>query len=148
MRFVLPLLFVGVTLLPAQSPAPVKKVRTIYVTELHTYSGADNLDYDSFLRSKLISSLVERCGSNCTVLEENPDKGADAVLSGSILLQSADRFHRRAQGAMRLVDRDGAVIWASTVYSNPYAKSPTSSLADRTAKKLVDFLSGKAESEN
>lgn len=136
-------LIFGVTLLPAQSPVRENKIHSIYVTELHSHSGNDNLDFDALLRSKLISALVEHCSSSCTVLEENPDSGTDAVLSGSVWLQTTDQFHVRAQAAMRLVDKDGVVLWAATVYSSPYARSATSSLADKTAKKLVAFLNGK-----
>ncbi len=143
MKLVLIGLIVGVTLLPAQSHVREKKLRTIYVTELHSHSGNDNVDFDALLRSKLISALVEHCGSSCTILEENPDSGADAVLSGSVWLQTTDQFHVRAQAAMRLVDRDSAVLWAATLYSSPFARSATSSLADKTARKLVEFLNGK-----
>lgn len=95
-----------------------------------------------------MSALVERCASLCTVVEENPDGNADASLTGSVWLETMDQFHHRAQGAMRLVDKDGHVLWAGTLYSNPFARSATSSFADKTAKKLVGFLTGKADQEN
>ena len=126
-------------LLRAQSLG-ANNVRTIYVAELHFPT---NPDLDQLVRSKLIGSLAQDCGSTCTVLEENPDGGADAVLTGVVQVQTRDSVHYRGQAAMRLVNRDGAVLWAATVYSSPFAKSATSSLAENTAKKIVAFLTGK-----
>jgi hypothetical protein len=146
MKVLLTALF-GAALLHAGAP-DAKSVHTIYVPLMHSYSGGDNLDYDALVRSKLISSLAQYCGSSCTVLEENPDDDADAVLTGSVFLQQVDQFHRRVQGSMRLVDKDGRVLWAATIYSSVFGKSPTSSFADRTAKKVVAFLSGKQDREN
>ena len=110
----------GVALLDAQ--APVKHVSTIYVAELHFPS---NPDVDGLIRSKLISSLAQYCGSDCTVMEAVDKEGdiADAVLTGDILIQTPDSRHYRVQGAMRLVDNDGVVLWAATVYNSPLARS-------------------------
>jgi hypothetical protein len=137
-------LLAGTVLLNAQAPAvkpvAVKHVRRIYVAELHFPS---NPDWDGFVRSKLISSLVQDCGSDCSVVEENGDTGddsADGVLTGTVLVQSPDNHHVRVQGAMRLVNKEGTVIWAATVYSSPFARSASSSFADNTAKKLSAFL--------
>jgi hypothetical protein len=137
-------LLAGTTFLNGQSPtvkpASAKHVHRIFVDNLHFPS---NPDWDGFVRAKLISSLVQDCGSNCAVLEENGDTGedtADSVLTGTILVQSPDERHVRVQGAMRLVDRDGTVIWAATVYSSPFARSASSSFADNIAKKLSAFL--------
>jgi hypothetical protein len=44
---------------------------------------------------------------------------------------------------MRLVDKEGAVLWAATVYNSPLARSATSSFADNVAKKLAAFLAQK-----
>lgn len=134
-------------ILHAQTPTG-KSVHTIHVPALHSYTGSDNLDYDGLVRAKLIASLAQHCGSSCTVLEENPDDDADAVLTGTVFLQQVDQFHRRAQGSMRLVDKDGRVLWAATIYSSAFGKSPTSSLADRTAKKVVAFLNGKQDRDS
>lgn len=38
---------------------------------------------------------------------------------------------------MRLVDEDGAVLWADTVYNSPLARSATSSFADSVTKNLT-----------
>lgn len=134
-------LLFAVALLNAQSA--VKHVRRIYVDELHFRS---NPDWDGLVRSKLISSLVQDCGSDCTVVEaigangDNGEDTADGVLTGTVLVQSSDNQHYRIQGAMRLVDKDGTVVWAATIYSSPLARSASSSFADNTAKKLASFL--------
>ena len=85
---------------------------------------------DGLVRSKLISSLAQYCGSNCTIMEAVDKEGdvADAVLTGDMLIQTADYRHYRMQGAMRLVDKDGTVLWAATVYNSPLARSATSAL--------------------
>jgi hypothetical protein len=119
-----------------------KHAHRIYVNELHFPS---NSDWDGIVRSKLISSLVKDCGSGCTVVEDvgpsgdNGSDAADGVLTGSLVVQTENGRYR-VQGAMRLVDKDGAVIWADTIYSSPFARSATSSFADNTAKKLTSFL--------
>jgi hypothetical protein len=130
-------LLLGVALLGAQSPA--KRVHTVYVDELHF---PKNPDFDGIVRSKLISSLVHHCGSNCTVKEIANQEGdvADAILTGSLLVQTSDSNHYKVQGAVRLVDKDGSVLWAATVYNSPLARSATSSFADNVAKKLSEYL--------
>lgn len=94
------------------------------------------------VRSKLISSLAQHCGSDCSVVEAVDKDGdiADAVLTGDMLIQTSDSRHYRVQGAMRLVDKDGAVLWAATVYNSPLGRSATSSFADNVAKKVALFF--------
>jgi hypothetical protein len=41
---------------------------------------------------------------------------------------------------MRLVDKNGTVIWVAMVYSSAPAQSIASNFADYTAKKLAAFL--------
>lgn len=137
------LLLAGTILLNAQSatvkPTSAKHIRRIYVNEMHFPS---NPDWDGIVRSKLISSLVKDCDSNCTVVEENGDNTedmADGVLTGAMVIQN-DNGRYRIQGAMRLVAKDGSVVWADTVFSSPFARSASSSFADNTAKKLTAFL--------
>ncbi|HKW19552.1 MAG TPA: hypothetical protein VJO35_18730 [Terriglobales bacterium] len=136
------LIVCAATLLNAQAPAR-NHVRRIYVDE---FSVNTNAEGTSLVRSKIISSLVEACGSNCAVVEaigpsgDNGQDTADAILTGTIRVDTADGRHYRVQGAMRLVDKDGSVLWAGNVYSSPFARSATSSFADNTAKKLASFL--------
>jgi hypothetical protein len=136
MKTFLTALLLSTTLLCAQS---VKHIHRIYVNEMHFPS---NPDWDDIVRSKLISSLVRDCGSGCTVVEENGDNAediADGVLTGAMVIQS-DNGRYRIQGAMRLVAKDGSVVWADIVYSSPFAHSASSSFADNTAKRLTTFL--------
>lgn len=132
------------TLLNAQAPAKTH-IRRIYVSEIEFPSTVPQ-NFGSMIRSKLISSLVEVCGSNCTVAEATTPDGnngqdvADAILTGTIGVENPDNRHWRIQGAMRLVDKDGDVVWAATIYNSPFARSASSSFADNTAKKLASFL--------
>jgi|SRR5437879_3691871 len=125
-----------------------KRVHRIYVDELHF---PNNPDWDGIVRSKLISSLVQDCASDCSVVEavgpsgDNGEDTSDGVLTGTVVVQpSPDNRHYRVQGAMRLVDKNGTVLWADTIYSSSFARSATSSFADNTAKKLTSFLSHSA----
>jgi hypothetical protein len=136
MKNLLAALLFSTALLSAQS---VKHIHRIYVNEMHFPS---NPDWDGIVRSKLISSLVKDCGSGCTVIEENGDNAedmADGVLTGAMVIQT-DNGRYRVQGAMRLVAKDGSVVWADTVYSSPFAHSASTSFADNTAKRLTTFL--------
>jgi hypothetical protein len=141
-------LLLATTLLNAQSA--IKHVHRIYVNEIHFPS---NPDWDGIVRSKLISSLVQECGAGYQVMEDvgpsddNGEDTADAVLTGAVLVQPTDNRRYRIQRAMRLVDKNGAVLWAATIYSSPFARSATSSFADNTAKKLASFLSHSGKSE-
>jgi len=125
-------LLLAVASLSAQSTT--KHVRSIYVDELHFPS---HPDMDASVRSKLISSLAQNCGSGCAVVEEDT---ADAVLSGSLDIQTSDNQYYRVQGTMRLVGKNGTVIWAAGVYSGAPAQIIASHFADYTAKKLTAFL--------
>ena len=131
-------LFLGITVVDAQPPAD-KQVHTVYADE---FRFPNNPDLDGLVRSKLISSLAKFCGSSCTVMEAAEKEGdvADTVLKGTVLVQTPDSRRYRVQGAMRLLDKDGAVLWADTVYSSPLATSATSSFADNVAKKLSSYL--------
>lgn len=145
MKNAVAVLLFGTFLLHAQSPKPeaVKQVPRIYVAELHFTA---NPDWDGIVRSKLISSLVQDCGSDCTVVEavgptdDSSGDGADGVLTGDVVVEARDERHYRVQGAMRLVDKDGKVLWAAIIYSSPFARSATSSFAENTAKKLSSFF--------
>jgi hypothetical protein len=94
--------------------------------------GAANL-----VTSKLISYLTK----NGVPVVESGDE-ADAVLTGSYVITSAttNGYTRyQVQGAMRLTDKDGKVLWGDVVHSGPYAKSATSSFAENVAKKVAAF---------
>lgn len=79
-------LLFGTALVNAQS---AKRVHTVYVDELHF---PNNPDLDGLVRSKLMSTLAQYCGSSCTVVERVDKDGdvADAVLTGTMLIQTPD----------------------------------------------------------
>jgi hypothetical protein len=64
MKVILTMVIIGAAMHEAQSP--VKHVHTVYVDELHF---PKNPDFDGIVRSRLISSLAQYCGSDCTVKE-------------------------------------------------------------------------------
>jgi len=145
MKAIFTMLLFGTAFLSAQSPT--NRVHTIYVNELHF---PNNPDFDGVVRSKLISSLAQYCGSDCTVKETVDGEGdiADAVLTGTVIVQSPDARHYKVQGAMRLVDKDGAVLWAATVYNKaaglqgsgpepPYAKMSLDQIAGLPVSDLA-----------
>lgn len=92
--------------------------------------------------AKLISHLVKH---GFSVVESVDD--ADAILHGSGLIQSyqTEYNHTRyiAQAGMRLVNKDGVVLWADDVRSSRYAESASSSFAENVAKSLDKALSEK-----
>jgi NAD-dependent oxidoreductase involved in siderophore biosynthesis len=68
----------------------------------------------------------------------------DAILTGSTVREiNCYGCNPDVQGAMRLVAKDGTVLWSDTVISNRLARSATSSFADNVAKKLVSHLASK-----
>jgi hypothetical protein len=100
-------------------------------------------DEVELIRSKLISSLVRKCEGSCVVAEQawDDDSKVDAILTGSAVIQNqCYNCAPRMQGAMRLVAKDGTVLWSDTVYSSAFTRSVTSSFADNVAKKLVSQL--------
>jgi hypothetical protein len=118
------------------------------ITHPHRIYVDPELSYSNgLLRSKLIASLAQYCKDSCTVVEaaapngDNGDENSDSVLTGTIIVESNYQQRYRVQGAMRLLDHDGTVIWASTVYSGHFARSATSSFADATAKQIAAYLS-------
>ncbi len=90
--------------------------------------------------AKLISHLVKH---GIAVTESVDD--ADAVLNCSGLVETSvsDQGHTRVriQAGVRLVDKDGNVLWADDVASSRYATSASSSFAENVAKGLEQALS-------
>ena len=117
-------------------PLHAQNTKTIRVDQLvaddPSGQGVTNL-----LTSKLISYLTKY---GVPVVESGDE--ADAVLTGSFQITSATnngytRYH--VQGAMRLTDKDGKVLWGDVVHSGPLARSATSSFAENVAKKVAAF---------
>jgi hypothetical protein len=90
--------------------------------------------------AKLISHLVK----HGIAVTENVDD-ADAVLNctGLIETSTTDEGHTRyrLQAGVRLVDKDGGVLWADDVSSSRYGLSASSSFAENVAKSLEQALS-------
>src|SRR3954453_15226986 len=130
----LALLFTAVFVVSAASSLEkLKEIKTIYVAPL---AGADQPVAD-MLHAKLIGALSKMDGISIVEDEEN----ADAILTGSGLLQSAageyGRVHYHLQGGMRLISKEGGVIlWAGNVASSRFARSASSSFAENVAKSL------------
>jgi hypothetical protein len=119
-------------------PLDAQESKTIHVDQL-VADAASNQSTAEMVTAKLISYLTKR---GVAVLEDD----ADAVLTGSCRIDSATRngyTRYRVQGAMRLTDKDGKVLWGDVVYSSRFASSATSSFADNVAKEVADFLVGK-----
>jgi hypothetical protein len=115
-------------------PLRAQNKKTIRVDQLVADHSGDQ-GSANLLTSKLISYLTK---NGVPVAESE----ADAVLTGSYLITSATtngytRYH--VQGAMRLTDKDGKVLWGDVVQSGAYAKSATSSFAENVAKKVAEF---------
>jgi len=83
-----------------------------------------------FVSASLSSSLAKYCGTTCVVVEpsESDDTLAvDAYLRGNVgMMQRCSECRPYMQGAMRLVAKDGTVLWSDTVRSDHFARSATS----------------------
>jgi hypothetical protein len=132
------LIIVGVcSLMNAQHTVlHLQDVRNIYVPAL---AGGNN-DTDSLISAKLIGYLAKHHEISVVEAPEN----ADAVLKGTVQIQSqTDNFGRasyKIQGAMRLVNKEGMVLWADDVSNSYFAQSASSSFAENVAKKLLNAM--------
>jgi TolB-like protein len=99
---------------------------------------ADNPEAQSaadLLTAKVISYLAKY---GVPVVESEDHEAA--LLTGSIQIASVTidgntRYH--VQGAMRLTDAHGKVLWGDVVHSNRFARSASSSFAEHVAKKVA-----------
>jgi hypothetical protein len=113
-----------------------QNTRTIHVAQLVADNPADQ-GTANLLTAKLISYLAKY---GVPVEESGDDE--DAILAGSFQISSAttNGYTRyRVQGAIRLTDKDGKVLWGDDVRSSPFASSATSSFAENAAKKVAAF---------
>jgi hypothetical protein len=80
-----------------------------------------------------------------TVVESEDD--ADAVLRESGVVQSSnDQYgqnHYRIQGGVRLVNRDGKIIWADDINSGKFSESASTGFAENVAKSVAKALNAK-----
>jgi TolB-like protein len=127
----------GAVVLNAQSTTHLSKDLNVFVIPLE---GPDSA-LANVLNAKLISHLVKRG----VAVVESVDN-ADAVLNGAGLIQSSvneyGHVHYRVQAGMRLVNKDGRVLWADEISSSRYAQSASSSFADNVAKAVAQAISG------
>jgi proteasome assembly chaperone (PAC2) family protein len=91
------------------------------------------------VRAKLIGNL-EKHGVLITGSKEN----ADAILSGSGLMQAATNFrgrpHIHVLGSMRLVNKNGVVLWVGDVSSGSLAISESASFVEKVTSKVAVAL--------
>jgi|SRR5580704_15022178 hypothetical protein len=131
----------GAVILSAQTATPKPSDLKIFVD----MEGSDPAVANMYA-AKLISHLVKH---GFSVVESMDD--ADAILHGSGLIQtySTENGHTRyfAQAGMRLVNKDGAVLWADDIRSSRYAESASSSFAENVAKSLEKGLAEKGKGE-
>lgn len=103
-----------------------------------------NQDLANMVTAKLISHLVKH---QISVVESVDD--ADAVLNLSGLVETSDseygHVHVRLQAGVRLVSKDGAVLWADDIRSSRYAESASSSFAENVATSLEKSLAANSQ---
>jgi len=119
-------------LLPAQTATREPVNLKLFVSPL---VGPD-ADLTKSIRAKLIGDL-EKHGISVTGLKED----ADAILTGSGLMQAATNFrgrpHIHVLGSMRLVNKNGVALWAEDVFSSRYAVSESASFVGKITGKVV-----------
>jgi hypothetical protein len=118
-------------------PIHAQDTKTIRLDQFVPDNAAGDQSTANLVNAKLISYLAKY---HVPVVESGND--ADAVLTGSFQVASATtngNTRYRVQGAVRLTDKDGKVLWGDDVRSNPFAQSATSSFAEQVAKKVADF---------
>jgi len=100
----------------------------------------------NMLSAELISHLVKH---GIAVVESVDD--ADAVLNCNGLIQTSttDYGHTRYRihAAVRLVDKDGKVLWADDVSSIRYGQSASSSFSENVAESLEQAVSPKPKNK-
>ena len=127
-------------------PLHAQSTKKIHVDELVADHPGDQGVTD-LVTAKLISYLTK---DGVSVVESADD--ADAVLTGRFMVTAKTMPNGETgysvQGAMRLTDRDGKVLWGDVVYSDKlFAKSATSSFAENVAKKVAAFLKPSQKNE-
>jgi hypothetical protein len=126
---------IGASLLPAQTAMQEPMEMRVVLGPLR---GADAERVKS-IREKLIADLEKH---GVIITDEQAD--ADAILTGSGLMQAATNFRGRPQihllASMRLVNKNGVAIWAGDVSSGSLAFSQSASFVEKVTDKVVDAL--------
>lgn len=125
----------GVVVAKAQTAPPGTGGFKVFVNPLE---GQDR-SLDNMLSAELISHLVKH---GIAVVESVDD--ADAVLNCDGLIQTSTteygRTRYRIHAAVRLVDKDGKVLWADDISSSRYGQSASSSFSENVAKSLEQAM--------
>jgi hypothetical protein len=136
LRYLLLLCSLG-TLLVAQSEVQhLQDVKKIYVVPVQ----GDNVALANLLSAKLVSYLAKQ--QRVTVVDS--EEAADAVLVSTGRLDTVNgpygEAHYRLQGAVHLASKDGVILWADDLTNSRFARSATSSFAERVARKLSQAI--------
>jgi siroheme synthase (precorrin-2 oxidase/ferrochelatase) len=101
---------------------------------------------DPALANMLSAELISHLTKHGIAVVESVDD-ADAVLNCAGLIQTSTteygRTRYRIHAAVRLVNKDGAVLWADDISSSRYAQSASSSFSENVAKSLEQAMSAK-----
>lgn len=119
-------------------PLHAQGTKTVHVDQL-VADNTNNQGASNLITAKLISYLSKR---GVSVVEGD----ADTVLTGTCQIVSVTKngyTHYHIQGAMRLTDKDGKILWGDVIKNSPTASSASSSFADSVAKAVAEFLSQK-----
>jgi hypothetical protein len=130
----------GAVLLKAQEPAHQSQAVKVFV---NPFEGPDKALND-MLNAKLIGHLVKH---GIAVTESVDDATAVLNCSGVIQRSTSEYGNPRIliQAGVRLVDKDGGVIWADDVVSSRYSHSASTSFAEIVAKNLEQALAARAQ---
>jgi len=125
------------TLLIAQSDVQhLQDVKRIYVVPIE----GDNVALANLLSAKLVSYLAKQ--QRVTVVDS--EEAADAVLVSAGRLDTVTgpygQLHYRLQGAVHLSSKDGVILWADDLTNSRFARSATSSFAEKVARKLSQAM--------
>ena len=125
------------TLLVAQSEVQhLQDVKKIYVVPIE----GDNVALANLLSAKLVSYLVKQQ----RVIVVDSEEAADAVLVSAGRLDTVNgpygETHYRLQGAVHLANKDGVILWADDLTNSRFARSATSSFAEKVARKLSQAM--------
>ena len=123
------------TVLPAQTAMHQPMELRVY---LSTLQGPD-AELVKSIRAKLIGD-IEKHGIIVTGSKED----ADAILSGTGLMQAATNFrgrpHIHVLGSMRLVNKNGVALWAGDVSSGSFALNESASFVEKVTEKVAGAL--------
>lgn len=144
-------LFLSSVLVQAQSGVQrLQDVKKLYVGSLGDSEGSD------LIRSKIISHLVK---SGRIEVVENENQ-ADAILTGASKVAQRAYYNANATttnananagtrydatAGVRLLNKDSRILWADDTSNGMFARSVTSSIADKISKDLLKAIAADAK---